>query len=387
MPSSTTQRLDALRALAFDLGFDHCALAPLKLDDIDRDAYLNWCAAGSAAGMAYMTRDPHHRLNPAAWSPGARSVLTVAVSYFQGELPPKPGPDYGRVARYAWGEDYHPLILARLERLLERLPEALGAGVRGTAAVDTRPVLERALARSAGLGFTGKNTVMIVPRGGRGLRFHVGSFIFLGEILLDVESEAPAEKPGDGCGGCRKCLDACPTGAFDAAYNLNANKCISYLTIENKGWIPAEMRAAVGDWIFGCDICQDVCPFNARAFDTRWPELRAERGAGAWLKIDEILGLDAAGFKARFGATPLSRSKRRGLVRNACVVAGNSGDASLSAPLESLLSDGEPVIRGHALAGLARLASGRARSRAQTLVSDPDEGVRAEARAVLEAAS
>ena len=383
----TSPRLDAVRTLAYELGFDHCSLAPLSIDEADRAAYLKWCEAGSAAGMSYMTRDPHARLDATSWFPEARSLLTVAVSYHQGDLPPKPGPGYGRVARYAWGEDYHPLILARLEQLLARLPQTLGVPLKGRAAIDTRPLLERALAKSAGLGFTGKNTVMIVPRGGQGLRFHVGSFVFLGEILLDLEADGPVERPADGCGGCRKCLDACPTNAFDGAYNLNANKCISYLTIENKGWIAREMRAGVGDWIFGCDICQDVCPFNARAFDTRWPELRAERGAGAWISVGDVLSLGAREFNQRFGPTPLSRAKRRGLVRNACVVAGNSGDDALSPALETLLADAEPVVRGHALDGLARLSPRRARPHAEKLSGDPDDGVRAEAQSVLAALS
>jgi epoxyqueuosine reductase len=334
-----------------------------------------------------MTRDPHARANPASAAPHARSVLTVGVSYYQGALPPKPGAGFGRVARYAWGEDYHPLILSRLEALAARLPDVLGQPVSSYPAVDTRPLLERALARSAGLGFTGKNTVTIVPRSGAAGRFHVGSFIFLGEILLDIESDAPVERPADGCGSCRRCLDVCPTRAFDGPYRLNAGRCISYLTIENKGPIARELRAAVGDWIFGCDLCQDVCPFNARAFDTRWPELRAERGAGAWLGLDDVLRLDAAAFKARFAETPLARSKRRGLLRNACVVAGNSGDERLAPSLEDLTADREPLARGHALWALARLSPARARRRADALLRDDDAGVRDEARFVLEGAA
>lgn len=384
--SSSSTTADALRSLAFELGFDHCSLAPLILDDTDREAYRRWCESGAAAGMDYMTRDSASRLNPTGWFSEARSVLTVAVSYHQGQLPTKPGAGFGRVARYAWGEDYHPIILNRLERLLERLPEALGVPVRGRAAIDTRPLLERALAKSAGLGFTGKNTVLIIPKA-PSLRFHVGSFVFLGEILLDIETPQSATRVPDGCGGCRRCLDACPTAAFDEAYRLNAGKCIAYLTIENKGWIPREMRSAIGEWVFGCDICQDVCPFNARAFETRWPELRAERGAGPWLALRDILAMDNRTFKRRFSATPLQRAKRRGLVRNACVVAGNSGEEALVPSLESLTADGEPLVRGHALDALARLAPSRASQRAERLRFDEDAQVRAEAAAVLERVS
>jgi epoxyqueuosine reductase len=378
-------RRQAVRDLAFQLGFDHAAFSPLTIPDRDRDAYASWVAAGHAAGMAYMTGDPSSRLRPAERFAGARSVLTLGVSYFQGPLPEKPGKAFGRVARYAWGEDYHPLILKRLDDLIARLPDVLGAGVAATPAIDTRPLLERALARQAGLGFVGKNTVLIIPRSSS-MAFHVGSFVFLAELLLDAEVDAPGAPVADGCGSCTKCQSVCPTGALDTPRRLDANRCIAYLTIENKGPIPPEMRAALGDWLFGCDLCQDVCPFNARAFETRWPEFRADRGVGAWVDLRSLLDVDGPTFKRNFGATPFLRAKRRGMLRNACVVAGNSGDESLAPALETLTADAEPLARGHALWALHRLAPARAKSRAEALRADADEHVRADARVVLEGA-
>ena len=281
MPTAvlSSSRRQAVRDLAFDLGFDHCEFSPLTISDLDRDAYVSWIERGSAAGMAYMTADPSSRLEPRARFSGARSVLSLGISYYQGPVPPKPGAAYGRVARYAWGEDYHPLILQRLDALKERLPGVLGADIQAQSAIDTRPLLERALARQAGLGFVGKNTVLIVPRHGPG-SFHVGSFVFLAELLIDADVDDPAPPVTAGCGSCTRCQTICPTAAFDGPYKLNAGRCIAYLTIENKGWIPREMRAPIGDWLFGCDLCQDVCPFNARVRDplARVPR-RPRRGA------------------------------------------------------------------------------------------------------------
>ena len=174
------------------------------------------------------------------------------------------------------------MIPDRLDQFLEGLSKILGNSSQVRLAVDTKPLLERALAAQAGLGFVGKNTVLIIPRTSQKSRvgYHVGSFVFLTEILVDIELDAASEKmpTNVGCGGCTKCLTACPTDAFEGPYRLNSERCISYLTIENKGWIPLEIRASIGDWIFGCDICQDVCPFNARAYESRWPEFQADRG-------------------------------------------------------------------------------------------------------------
>jgi epoxyqueuosine reductase len=337
--------------------------------------------------MGYLSLEPAKRLNPTVTFPGMRSVITVGVSYYQGAVPPKPGAGYGRVARYAWGLDYHPLIVARLDGFSAHVKRILNTEVQTVTAVDTKPLLERALARAAGMGFTGKNTLHIVPRGPRA-RFHVGSFLFLGEILVgtDVAGDETAAVQDD-CGGCTKCLTACPTEAFQGPYQLDAQKCIAYLTIENKRWVDRSMREKMGDWVFGCDKCQDVCPFNARALESRWPEFRAERGVGPWIRLSDILSTKTtAEFKARWGHTPLSRPKRYGLVRNACIAAGNSQDESLVPVLEDLLSDDEAVVRGHALWALSRLENHRARTRAESLIkTETDEHMRNECQTILSA--
>ncbi len=377
------------------MGFNHVAVSPLSIRERDQLAYRSWCDDGFAADMAYLTRNPHKRLAPRSAFPAATAVLTIAVSYYQGPFPEKPGSGFGRVARYAWGRDYHTVIQNRLSQFLEQTTDILG-GRDAILAVDTKPLLERSLAEQAGLGFVGKNTVLIVPQSPR-VRFHVGSWIFLAEILLAGDSAlnllpgpgatSPIASAKGGCGSCTRCLEACPTSAFESAYRLDARRCISYLTIENKGWIGREFRTNLRDWIFGCDVCQEVCPFNARALETKWPEFAPSQGAGAWISLRDVLGCDAASFTARWGHTPLSRAKRRGLVRNACVVAGNSADAALIPSLALLLSDTEPIVRGHALWALSRLETPtRVRNEAERLLNDPDPQVQAEARTCLEAA-
>ncbi|MCG3204533.1 MAG: Epoxyqueuosine reductase [Elusimicrobia bacterium] len=305
-----------------------------------------------------MARDPKKRLDPPSAFPKAKSVLSLGVSYFQGPFPEKPGPGFGRVARYAWGLDYHSIITERLQLLLIDIQEILGKADGAFVAVDTKPLLERSLAQQAGLGFVGKNTLLIMPRS-PSLQFHVGSWIFLAEILLTLDPSLieATKTPLGGCGSCKKCLVACPTDAFEGPYRLRAEKCISYLTIENKGAIPLDLRSKMGDWIFGCDICQEVCPFNAAAFETRWPEFKADQGVGPWISLKEIFEMDnETKFKNRLSVTPLSRPKRRGLIRNACVVAGNSGDRSLIPALRKLAMDSEQLIAEHAAWALERLA-------------------------------
>lgn len=340
--------LEKIKARAFELGFDLCSAAPAVVPEREKKSYLAWIEAGGAAGMGYMVREPEKRLDVDRAFPDMKTVLSLGVSYFQGPIPEKPGRGYGRVARYAWGIDYHNVIPARLEILLKDIEAMVRQPVRAITAVDTKPLLERAMAQTAGLGFVGKNTMLIAPQGTA--QYHVGSWVFLSEILLDLPFEGDVEKnDAQGCGGCTKCLTACPTDAFDGAYKLKAEKCISYLTIENKGGIPPEMRSAIGEWVYGCDVCQDVCPFNARAKESKWPEFTADKGVGPWVSLSEILTCpDQTTFKKKWGHTPLLRAKRKGLIRNACIAAGNSGEESLIPPLEALLNDTEPMIREHA---------------------------------------
>ncbi|OVE77341.1 tRNA epoxyqueuosine(34) reductase QueG, partial [bacterium F11] len=370
---------------AHSLGFDHLSATTPTIPEKDRDEYKAWVAAGLAGGMAYMERDPDRRVDLTTTYPGIKTVLTLGVSYYQGTLPPKPGQEYGRVARYAWGLDYHDVISERLQRFLASLHDMLGEDTGSVITIDSKPILERALAQSSGLGFIGKNTVLIIPR--RTHSYHVGSWVFLTEILLTIpmDEEISPFPIVNGCGQCSLCLTHCPTQAFERPYRLQSDRCISYLTIENKGFIPREMRSKLDDWIFGCDVCQDVCPYNTKAFETRWPEFQANRGTGPWISLREIFEVgDQATFKKKWGLTPLNRAKRKGLLRNACVVAGNSEEDNLVPYLINLLDDPEPMVRGHALWGLSKLTSpkvgkkmaeGMLRREEDALVREECEGV------------
>jgi epoxyqueuosine reductase len=245
---------------------------------------------------------------------------------------------------------------SRLNALLDFVRERCPEGVNGRGYVDTAPILEGDLAAAAGLGWTGKNTLLITPG--------IGSWYFLGELLLDIPLAHDAPM-GDHCGTCRRCLDACPTGAFKGPYELDARRCISYLTIELKGPIPRELRAPIGHRIYGCDVCQDVCPHNKPDRALADPALASSPGLDA-PDLLELLALDDEGFRERFRSSPIKRAKRRGFLRNVCVALGNSGDRRAVPPLVRALSDHEPLIRGHAAWALGRLGGEDAARALQT---------------------
>ena len=353
----TAQRIkdEALR-----LGFDLAGIAPAT-PSLHGGAVRDWLAAGHHGDMAWLARDPERRLDPARVVTGARSVIAVGLSYAVAPPPAErwDDPRHGRIARYAWGPDYHDVLLPMLMELGRWLESEAGRPVAWRAYVDTGPVLEREVAARAGLGFVGRNTLLVTPE--------FGSFLFLGEILTDLELEpdAPAEEDGAilrrgekvaGCGSCRRCLDACPTHAFPAAYVLNSRRCISYLTIEHRGSLPEDLRPLMKNWIYGCDECQTVCPWVkqfARPGKTRF--LRADPEV-AVPRLTELLALDDDGFRARFKGTPVLRTKRRGLLRNVCVALGNSGDPAVIPGLERVLADPEPLIREHATWAIRRLS-------------------------------
>jgi epoxyqueuosine reductase len=367
-----------IKTAASELGFEIAGITSVEALEQADIAFNDWCAKGYAAGMDYMTRRPELNARPRLLVPYAQSLITLAVDYGVAAPQFEHQHRYGRVARYAWGLDYHDVVKPRLRALAGRIEEIAGRRLHSRCFVDAVPLLERAVAARAGLGFFGKNTNLLRPRS--------GSWFFLSEILLDLELPADNREIKVSCGSCRRCIDACPTDAFPAPYVLDSGKCISYLTIENKGVIPRELRSAIGDWIFGCDVCQDVCPFNRFSDDARWPEFRSEAGVGARLDLVEVLSIatDEA-FRARFHGTPLTRPRRRGLLRNAAVAAANIGASgavpSLVARVEN---DIEPLIRGHCLWALSQLDPKRASAIAErSLKSDPDGMVREEAEMVL----
>lgn len=332
---------EAVKARALALGFDRVAVGPADPPDHGR-AFEAWLEAGYAGTMEYLERGRAKRLAPQQVLPGARSVIAVALNYYQGE--PSEAQGWAPVARYAWGRDYHAVMTPRLEKLLAFVQEAAGTGVRGKIYVDTGPVLERDLAARAGLGWVGKNTNLLHPE--------FGSFFFIGVILTTVELGFDAPLP-DRCGTCRACLDVCPTHAFVAPYVLDARRCISYLTIEHRGSIPEGLREPMGEWVFGCDLCQTVCPWNRKAPVTREPALHPVTPLPP---LASVLEMGEADFRARFGGTPLTRPKRAGLARNAAVVLGNRRDPSAIQSLTRALSDQEPLVREHAAWALARIA-------------------------------
>ena len=310
-----------------------------------------WQEAGMAAEMGFMHRPVELLANPKKLQKSAKSVVSLGVSYYPGEHPENDGGG-GRVARYAWGRDYHEVIKGRLFRLREELEEALGTRIKARGFTDAVPMLERSAAQRAGLGFFGRNSCLI--DGG------IGSYFFLADLIVDLELEP--DEPGSGtCGRCTRCMDRCPTGAIKAPGVVDARLCISYLTIENPGEIPRELRGSVGDWAFGCDVCQEVCPYNkAKRTRSRWPEFSAESGAGPYLEIEEVLGIRTEEeFEGRFAGTPLTRPGRAGLLRNCCVAAGNLRLESAVPVLEDCLRDDpSALVRGHAAWALGEIGGG-----------------------------
>lgn len=334
-----------LKQYARALGFDLVGVAPVQSPP-HADSFLLWLAHGYAGTMAYMERTAHLRINPAELLPDARSAVVVGLNYAPAKLP---NTDY-RIARYALGDDYHAVIREKLERLLGAI-QAIEPSVQGRVCVDSAPVLERDLALLAGLGWYGKNTCLI--------NTHRGSYFFLGVLLLTLELEYDSPAQG-GCGTCRLCLDACPTGALVEPYQLDARRCISYLTIERRGSIPIEYREAIGEWLFGCDICQEVCPFNRprahqplRAQPTTEPRFQPR----PLPTLTEILQMDEAEFAERFRGSAVMRTKWRGLVRNALIVAGNKRDPALRPLIERFLNHEDPVLREAAAWAIQRLTA------------------------------
>jgi epoxyqueuosine reductase len=335
------------------------------------DRLGEWLGAGMEGEMAWMAKAPSRRTDPSQVLPGARSQIAFATSYRTSEPPPDAhlAADLrGRVARYAWNRDYHDVLTRELREITARLDAEAGSFNRTY--VDTGPVLERDVAARAGLGFASKNTNLIRPG--------EGSFLFLGAAVTTAElPPTTGERPG--CGSCRICLDACPTKAIVAPNVVDARLCISYLTIELRGPIPRNLRRAMGTWVFGCDVCQDVCPWNASAKPTGRPEFRPATEDDMAPPLPALLALDDAAFRARFRGTPLARPKRRGLLRNAAVALGNHRDPRGVAPLAAALADPEPLVRGHAAWGLGEIGGAPAKRALETArAAEPDPYVRGE---------
>ena len=312
---------ERIRELALSLGFNRLVVASPAPVPEALDAYSAWLERGFSAGMEYLKRDPQRRVTPLMTFAAARSILIVSVNYYNSPPPPPENMIWGRVAAYAVGLDYHNVLRAKLRELADLIEKEVGRPLLRRAVTDDAALFEQALAARHGLGFVGKHTLIIGPK-------LSGSYNLIGELFLDLELE-PDEPYVGTCGACFRCGTACPTGAIVPAtegsgYVVDANACISYLTIENKGGIAQAMRAGLGDWVFGCDICQDVCPYNGKPLESPWPELKPERGAGHYLDLLSLFdAVSEEEFRARFLSSPLRRPKLRGLRRNALVVLGN----------------------------------------------------------------
>jgi epoxyqueuosine reductase len=337
---------DSIKSRAYEVGFDLVGVSPVGHFP-ESQFYKEWLSRGYAGEMRYMEKNPERREDAGLVVPGAKSVITCGLNY-NTDLPYSTDARdkrRGWIARYAWGDDYHAIMDDKLRTLEEFISGAAEGRVSSRRYVDTGPVLERVYGRYGGIGWTGKNTCLINQR--------IGSWIFLGEIITGLELEYDNPAP-DRCGTCTRCIDACPTGAITEPYALDSRLCISYLTIELKGGIPAELRDGIDNNIFGCDICQDVCPWNRKAEKTAEPGFHPREGLyNPGLRTFAGLGPDE--FGARFKGSPIKRTKRKGLLRNVLIAMGNSGDRTLVPVVEEYLADDEPLVRAHAAWALWKL--------------------------------
>jgi epoxyqueuosine reductase len=334
-----------LKEKTIEAGFDAVGVAESGVPHRDADALTTWLGSGRHSGMTWMARHPERRVDPAKVLAGCRSVVVVAMNYWRGPDWAAVRPGHAGVALYARGRDYHKVMGTRLKRLAAWLEEASGRPAR--AFVDTGPVLERAWAERAGVGWIGKNANLLTRT--------MGSWVLLGEILSGAVLEPAAGPHPDHCGTCTACIEACPTGAIVAPGVVDANRCISYWTIEHRRDVPEERRRDNGGWMFGCDDCQTVCPWNlsfAREAAVDPFSCRADlRG----LDPIEILGMEENAFRSRFSGTSLMRARWDGLRRNACIVLGNRSDAIARRALERAARDRDPVVRSHARWAMERV--------------------------------
>jgi len=337
---------DSIKSEALALGFDLVGISPVG-DLPENQFYKEWLSNGYAGEMGYMEKNPERRADVRAILPDARSVVSCGLNYNTGYPYSTQARDGGKgwIARYAWGDDYHETIKKKLEELKGYIHEAAREDDTGVCYVDTGPVLERNYARHAGVGWTGKNTCIINQQ--------KGSWLFLGEIITTLELDYDTPPP-DRCGTCTSCIDACPTDAIREPYVLDSRRCISYLTIELKGSIPMELRDKMDNNIFGCDICQDVCPWNKQALVTE-QESFLPRESIYNPDLGSLSRLSAQDFRDMFKGSPVKRSKRRGFLRNVMIAIGNSGDKELIPRVKDCLEDEEPLVRMHAAWALWKL--------------------------------
>ena len=353
-----------VKEYARELGFDLVGVASAESFSDHEAVTLQRLRDGLMDGLPWYTEARVRRgSDPQELLPGARSIIAVGMSYYAPDDGSDRSPgEEGKVARYAWGDDYHQVMKDRLKTLVEGLSTRLDRPIRARWYVDDGPMLDRAAAERAGIGWFGKNTNILSPS-------H-GSWIFLGQVITDLELEpdAPSKKT---CGDCVRCIDACPTGAIVDAYVIDNTRCISYLTIENRGSIPRHLRSLMYDWVFGCDICQDVCPVNVKAAYTR--EQAFQKRRFTTLELVSLLQMTEDEFRERFRNSPVKRAKLVGLQRNACVALGNAGSPAAIPALVRALREGESLVRGHAAWALGRIGGVKARQELESALPLEEE--------------
>ncbi len=347
----------SIRNKARELGFEKVGFA--RAGEAPHAAALGpWLADGKHGEMAWMAKSPERRTDPARLLPGARTVICVAKNY-QSPGEHSSDPAIGRISRYAWGDDYHDVLLGKLHELREHI-EKLGGNAK--VCVDTNAILEKPWAQEAGLGWQGKHSNL--------LSRDIGSWFFLGELITDLELEADPPHREDYCGTCTACIDLCPTKAITAPYVVDSRKCIAYLTIEHRGAIPRELRPLMGNLVFGCDICQDVCPWNKYAQVAPEREFYARDG-NLTPSLIALMGMTREEFSRRFKGSPVKRAKHAGFLRNVAIALGNSNDPAAVPALETALVHDEPLVRAHAAWALGRLGARAALERRRPHETEP----------------
>ena len=374
--STSPKMKDAIKRLGAECGFDIVRVTTADAFARDEAASIKRIRDGHMDGLSWYTEDRVRRANrPQALLEGAQSVISLALSYNTCEPEPSDGRARGKIARYAWGDDYHDVIKGRLRSFAAKLPSIAGRPVSTRIFVDDGPMNDRAAAARAGIGWFGKNTNILTQS-------H-GSWVFLAQVITDIplDADPPLKKT---CGECVLCIDACPTGAIVAPYVIDNRRCISYLTIELRGAIPRDLRPLIGDWVFGCDICQDVCPVNRKAMGSLETAFQ-QRHDFAAPELAPLLELDDTAFRERFRRSPIKRAKRIGLQRNVCVALGNIGDPKAVPALIGALHSDSPLVRQHAAWALCRIGGSEASDALLAALEDEaDADVIEEIRLALE---
>jgi len=347
-----------IHARANDLGFELVGITPAaQSETIAR--YRQWIENGYAGKMGYLERHLPLKVDVRQLLAEAKSVISLAMNYYTLD-PPKAladAPAHGQISRYAWGDDYHDVIRQRLSELVDFIKQTAETELKTRVCVDTAPIIEREYAQKAGVGWIGKNTNLI--------HWRSGSWYFLAEVLINIDLESDTEPLRGSCGTCTRCIEACPTDAIIEPNLLDSRLCISYLTIELKESIPKALRPKIGNLIFGCDICQEVCPWNSKAVPTDEPAFQPRDG-NLTPKLLSLIGMTQQEFSRRFKGSPIKRTKRRGFLRNVLVAIGNWGEPRAVPALKDALADDEPLVRSHAAWALGKIGGDTAKQILQT---------------------